>query len=103
MNQNQEEYDNTKSNINEEITVINDERTEHMEVLANTISAINVDTESLKEKDQQKRDLQKNPTRLATSPARKPQRFFSRICAVRRVRNEPLIHSSKAPPFESFT
>merc|ERR1712032_1716694 len=39
MNQNQEEYDNTKRNINEEITVINDEKTKHMEVLASTISA----------------------------------------------------------------
>ena len=60
MNQNQEEYDNTKSNINEEITVINDEKTKHMEVLANTISAINADTEEMNEKDQQKRDLQKD-------------------------------------------
>jgi len=38
MDQNQEEFDNSKRNINEEITVINEQKTKHMEVLANTIS-----------------------------------------------------------------
>jgi len=53
MNQNQELYDTTKRNINEEITVISEQKTQHMEVLANTISAINADTEEMNEKDQQ--------------------------------------------------
>jgi len=57
MNQNKEEFDATKRNINEELTVISDEKTKHMEVLANTISSINADTEEMNEKDQQKRDL----------------------------------------------
>merc|ERR1719346_730558 len=57
MNQNQELFDTTKRNINEEITVISEQKTEHMEVLASTISAINADTEEMNEKDQQKRDL----------------------------------------------
>jgi len=58
MNQNQELYDTTKRNINEEITVISEQKTQHMEVLANTISAINADTEEMNEKDQQERDLE---------------------------------------------
>merc|ERR1719237_670855 len=99
MNQNQEEYDNTKSNINEEITVINDEKTKHMEVLANTISAINADTEEMNEKDQQKRDLQKEFDKTCDIFREKiTEILFTRICAVRRVRNELLIHSSKTPP-----
>merc|ERR1712061_194886 len=57
MNQNKEEFDATKRNINEELTVISDEKTKHMEVLANTISSINADTEEMNEKDEQKREL----------------------------------------------
>merc|ERR1719410_3200709 len=57
MNQNKEEFDTTKRNINEELTVISDEKTKHMEVLANTISSINADTEEMNEKDEQKREL----------------------------------------------
>lgn len=45
MNQNQEQFDSTKRKINEEITIIDDQKTKHMEVLADTISAINADME----------------------------------------------------------
>merc|ERR1712156_722567 len=57
MNQNKEEFDTTKRNINEELTVISDEKTKHMEVLATTISSINADTEEMNEKDEQKLEL----------------------------------------------
>merc|ERR1711920_405570 len=55
MNQNQERYDNNKRNINEEISVISDQKTKHMEVLAETISKINADTEEMNEKNEQER------------------------------------------------
>merc|ERR1719237_1105388 len=57
MNQNQERYDNNKRNINEEISVISDQKTKHMEVLAETISKINADTEEMNEKNEQERLL----------------------------------------------
>jgi hypothetical protein len=57
MNQNKAEFDITKRNINEELTVIVDEKTKFMEVLANTISSINADTEEMNEKDEQKLEL----------------------------------------------
>jgi len=99
MNQNQEEYDNTKRNVNEEITVISDQKTKHMEVLANTISAINADTEEMNEKDQQKRDLQHEFDKACAVFREKiTEILFTRICAVRRVRNELLIHSALTPP-----
>jgi len=99
MNRNQEEFDNTKRNINEEITVINDQKTKHMEVLANTISAINADTEEMNEKDQQKRDLQHEFDKACAVFREKiTEILFTRICAVRRVRNELLVHSSLTPP-----
>ena len=92
MNQNQEEYDNTKRNINEEITVLNDQKTKHMEVLANTISAVNADTEESNEKDQQKRDLQHEFDKTCPVFREKiTEILFTRICAVRKVRNELLV------------
>ena len=92
MNQNQEEYDNTKRNINEEITVLNDQKTKHMEVLANTISAVNADTEEMNEKDQQKRDLQHEFDKTCVVCREKiTEILFTRICAVRKVRNELLV------------
>merc|ERR1740138_928543 len=58
MKKNQDEFDKFMGNMNEQLTVINDLRTKHMESLAETISAINADTEEMNEKDNQKRDLQ---------------------------------------------
>jgi len=99
MKQNQEEYDNAKRNINEEITVINEQKTKHMEVLANTISAINADTEEMNEKDQQKRDLTHEfDVTCAVFREKITEILFTRICAVRRVRNELLVHSALTPP-----
>ena len=99
MNQNQQEYDNTKRNINEEITTISDQKTKHMEVLASTISAINADTEEMNEKDQQKRDLEHEFDKTCLIFREKiTEILYTRICAVRRVRNELLQHSTKTPP-----
>merc|ERR1719237_1520294 len=99
MKQNQEEYDNAKRNINEEITVINEQKTKHMEVLAYTISAINADTEEMNEKDQQKRDLTHEfDVTCAVFREKITEILFTRICAVRRVRNELLVHSALTPP-----
>jgi len=99
MNQNQELFDTTKRNINEEITVISEQKTEHMEVLAATISAINADTEEMNEKDQQKRDLEHEFDKTCIIFREKiTEILFTRICAVRKVRNELLEHSTKTPP-----
>jgi hypothetical protein len=99
MNQNQQDYDNTKRNINEEITVISEQKTKHMEVLASTISAINADTEEMNEKDQQKRDLEHEFDKTCLIFREKiTEILYTRICAVRRVRNELLQHSTKTPP-----
>ena len=59
MKKNQDEYDKFMGNMSEQLTVINDLRTKHMETLAETISGINADTEEMNETDDQKRDLQK--------------------------------------------
>merc|ERR1719189_475637 len=99
MNQNKQEFDGTKGNINEELTVISDEKTKHMEVLANTISSINADTEEMNEKDQQKRDLTHEFDKTCKIfRERIEEILYTRICAVRKVRNELLEHSTESPP-----
>merc|ERR1719219_411368 len=99
MNQNQQEFDGTKGNINEEINVISDEKTKHMEVLANTISQINADTEEMNEKDQQERDLTHEFDKTCKIFREKIEEIlYTRICAVRKVRNELLEHSTESPP-----
>jgi len=99
MNQNKQEFDTTKRNINEELTVISDEKTKHMEVLANTISSINADTEEMNEKDEQKRELTHEFDKTcAVFKEKITEILFTRICAVRRVRNELLVSSTLSPP-----
>merc|ERR1719433_1060051 len=99
MNQHQQEFDGTKGNINEEITVISDEKTKHMEVLANTISQINADTEEMNEKDQQERDLTHEFDKTCKIFREKIEEIlYTRIYAVRKVRNELLEHSTESPP-----
>merc|ERR1719262_1665743 len=91
MNQNKEEFDTVKRNINEE--------TKHMEVLANTISSINADTEEMNEKDEQKRELTHEFDKTcAVFKEKINEILFTRICAVRRVRNELLVKSTLSPP-----
>merc|ERR1719456_1040535 len=87
MKKNQDEYDKFMQNMNEQLTVINDLRTKHMESLAATISAINADTEEMNEKDDQKRDLQAEyDKRMAEFKAACTELLFTRICGVRTVR-----------------
>merc|ERR1719346_549655 len=93
MTQNQEEYDNAKRNINEEITVITEQKTKHQEVLAKTISDINADTEEMNEKDEQKRDLtHEYDLTLKIFSEKITEILYTKICAVRKVRNELLVH-----------
>merc|ERR1719410_2765542 len=99
MKQNKDEFETSKGGINEELAVISDEKTKHMEVLANTISSINADTEEMNEKDEQKLDLTHEFDKTCEMfRAKISEILFTRICAVRRVRNELLEKSTLTPP-----
>merc|ERR1719410_851445 len=99
MKQNKDEFETSKGAINEELAVISDEKTKHMEVLANTISSINADTEEMNEKDEQKLELTREFDKTCeTFRAKISEILFTRICAVRRVRNELLESSTLSPP-----
>jgi hypothetical protein len=99
MKQNQDEYDEYMENMNEQLNTINDMRTKHMETLAETISAINADTEEMNEKDDEKRDLQKEyDETMARFRAACTEILFTRICGVRTVRNQIMWDSTVSPP-----
>jgi hypothetical protein len=101
MKHNQDAFDLMMGNLNEQLTVINDARTKHMESLADAISAINQDTEEMNNKDEQKRDLQHEyDQRMEEFRAKCTEILYTRICAVRKVRNEILFHSSVSPPIK---
>merc|ERR1719262_2081248 len=81
MSKDQDMYDKMMSNLNEQLTVINVARTKHMETLAETISAINADTEEMNSKDEQKRDLtEEYDTTMAAFGAKCTEILFTRIC-----------------------
>jgi hypothetical protein len=99
MTKDQDMYDKIMSNLNDQMSTINDARTKHMETLAETISAINADTEEMNEKDDQKRDLQHEYDQtMAIFSAKCTEILFTRICGVRRVRNNIMWDSTVSPP-----
>jgi hypothetical protein len=99
MEKDQDEYDKYMGNMNEQLVTINDHRTRCMETLAETISSINADTEEMNEKDDQKRDLQEEYDReMRKFREACTEILFTRICAVRKVRNQLMWDSTVSPP-----
>jgi len=99
MRKNQQAYDLQKKNFNEQLAVIGDAKTKHMEVLAEAISSINADTEEMNEKDEQKRDLTHEYDKMcAQFRAKITEILYTKICAVRKVRNGLLVNSTETPP-----
>jgi hypothetical protein len=99
MAQNADAYEELKENLNQQLTVISDRKTHFMELLAETISGINADTAEMNEKDTQSRDLEHEyRKRMAECKAKVEEILFTNICAVRKVRNSVMTHSTVSPP-----
>ena len=64
MGSNKHEVNTLKGNVNHELNVFNDQTTKHMEILPNTISSASADTEELNDKDEQKRGLTSELTKI---------------------------------------
>ena len=91
--------DKIMGNHEGQLAFINEGRTRCMEKLAETISAINADTEEMNEKDEEKRDLEEEyDETMAKFGAKCEEILFTKICAVRKVRNELRGDSSASPP-----
>jgi hypothetical protein len=99
MATNADAYEELKENFNSQLTVISDGKAHFMELLAETISGINADTEEMNEKDTQSRDLeQMYRKRMGECKAKAEEILFTNICAVRKVRNSVMTHSTVSPP-----
>jgi uncharacterized protein YegL len=99
MAEDQDRYDKIMSNMNDQLAVINSQRTKHMENLAETISAINADTEEMNTKDEQRRDLTAEYEKTMKIFSDKcTEILFTRICGVRKVRNNIMLDSTVSPP-----
>jgi len=77
--------------------VINDARTKYMELLAETISAINADIEEMSEKEQ-KHDLQDEYDKTMHEFSLACEEIiFTKICEVKSIRNRILADSATPP------
>lgn len=99
MAKNQDAFDELKENLDSQLTVIGDAKTKFMELLAETISGINADTEEMAAKDAQGRELTKEyKKKMSECKAKVEEILFTNICAVRKVRNSIMTHSEVSPP-----
>jgi hypothetical protein len=99
MATNKDAFEELKENLNSQLTVISDAKSKFMELLAETISGINADTEEMSAKNSQARDLTKEYNhKMAECKAKVEEILFTNICAVRKVRNSVMTHSEVSPP-----
>jgi hypothetical protein len=99
MAKNLDAHEELKENMNSQLTVISDAKGKFMELLAETISGINADTEEMAAKNSQSRELTKAHTKkMASCKAKVEEILFTNICAVRKVRNSIMTHSEVSPP-----
>jgi hypothetical protein len=99
MDKNQDAFEKVSANMNDQLSTITSEKGVLMQMQAETISAINADTQERTEKDLQERDLRKEyEKRMTEYKARISEILFTNICAVRQVRNSVMSYSSTSPP-----
>jgi len=99
MRQNSDKWLALKADLNAQITTIGEEKTAHMEMLTETISHINVNSEERDQKDDQHHALSKEYKQtMAQCQAEIEEILFTNICAVTKVRNSVLQSSTVSPP-----
>jgi hypothetical protein len=99
MDKNQDQFDEMSSNMNDQLSTITSEKGVLMQMQAETISAINADTQERTEKDLQERDLRKEyEKRMGDYKSRISEILFTNICAVKQVRNAVMRYSSTSSP-----
>lgn len=99
MDKNEDEFKREQSNLNEQLTMISNSKTQDMEVLAEVISQTNLDTDERMAKDEEMRGIEAAfKAKMQECRARIEDITFTNICAVKKVRNAILMQSSVSPP-----
>jgi hypothetical protein len=87
------------ANFNEQLSMISEMKTKYMEELADTISSINSGSEEEEVKNEEARKLDEEWVEESSRIHEKSnETLFTKICAVRRIRNEILSYSTDTPP-----
>merc|ERR1719401_2506172 len=99
MDKKEDEWEALKSNLNEQLTVITDQKGEAQTRFDETVGTKNTLTEEKHEKETQYRELEINyKHKMAICKARIEELLFTDVCAVRKVRNEVMKSSTVSPP-----
>mmetsp|Transcript_26061 Transcript_26061/g.82395 ORF Transcript_26061/g.82395 Transcript_26061/m.82395 type:complete len:1002 (-) Transcript_26061:73-3078(-) len=99
MEEEKQHHQETEKNLNTELGVINENKRKDNEHLAMAVASINTDTEESNEKTDLKHGLQTDyDEKVAKFKATISEILFTKMCAVRKVRDEVLTASSKSPP-----
>merc|ERR1719150_1922628 len=94
-----EEYLRLMEDFNLQIQTLTNQKSKYEEVLADAISQIQVDQQSLKEKEVERDDLQGEwEKKCAEYRAEITEILYTRICATRKVRDEVMTFSTVTPP-----
>jgi hypothetical protein len=99
MNKNADSHHVSMDNLKSQEETVVELKGKYMEMLAETISQTNADTQEMSAKHEQYRDLDHTYNKkMAECKARIEEILFTNICAVKKVRNALMTHSAASPP-----
>merc|ERR1719401_1210552 len=99
MDRKEDEWETLKANLNEQLTVIGNQKGKCQTAFDAATGAKNTLTEENNEKDSEKHDLTvAYDAKMATCKARIEELLFTDVCAVRKVRNELMKSSTTSKP-----
>jgi len=99
MGQDKAECTSMEANLNEQLVIIGEGKTKSMEMLAETISNIQGDSQEKTEKTEQYHELEAAYTKkMGECKVTTEEILFTNICAVRKIRDSLLENSEVSPP-----
>merc|ERR1719343_1574611 len=102
MERNRDAYEGEKENMNEQIATLRSNKMKFTEMLGEAISEINSLTAATREKEQQKRDIERAfKIKMADCKKRMSEILYTNICGTKTVRNA-LMRYSKVSPTKSI-
>jgi len=98
MDEKDADFEEMNKNMNSQIEMLGNAKGVSNQMLGETISNLNADTQEMVEKQEQERELSKEYEQTMSScKAKIEEILFTNICAVRKVRNTVMKYSSVSP------
>merc|ERR1719296_397604 len=103
MGKDKAECDAIRNNLNEQLVIISEAKTQSITMLAETIASIQTDNQERQEKQEQYRDLDAAyMKKMKECKDQVEEILFTNICAVRQVRDKLMSYSEETPPEKIF-